>query len=90
MIAKRIIILGKVQGVWFRKHTQDKARSLHLAGEVWNNSDGSVEIEVIGPEQEIQTLIDWCHTGSPESQVSQISVYELERNEWPENFEIRH
>jgi acylphosphatase len=44
----QITVSGKVQGVWFRKSTQDKARELGLRGFVRNQPDGSVYIEASG------------------------------------------
>lgn len=43
-----ITVEGKVKGVWFRKHTQIKAKELGLNGIVKNQKDGSVYIEAIG------------------------------------------
>lgn len=42
-----ISVLGKFQGVWFKKHTKEKAISLDLKGYVMNKKDGTVFIEII-------------------------------------------
>jgi len=52
-----------VQGVWFRASTQAQARQLGLAGQVWNRSDGRVEIIVEGPEEILRKFLDWCGVG---------------------------
>lgn len=44
MAAQRIVVRGRVQGVGFRYHAQQAARSLGVAGLVWNRADGGVEI----------------------------------------------
>jgi len=45
MPARSAIVTGHVQGVGFRAFTQHRARVLGICGEVWNRSDGSVELE---------------------------------------------
>ena len=52
-----IIVSGRVQGVWFRASTQVQARQLGLVGQVWNRSDGRVEIIAEGPEE---ILLHFC------------------------------
>ena len=57
MINYNIIVKGKVQGVWFRKYTQDIAYNLSLKGFVRNCSDGSVFIEVEGEKDKLNFKI---------------------------------
>ncbi len=73
-----IFVIGKVQGVWFRKYTQEKAQQLTINGYVKNLSDSSVLIVATGTEEELQELIKWCWQGSPKSKVEHIQVEELE------------
>lgn len=86
----QILIIGKVQGVFFRKYTQQKALSLNLFGWVRNRTDGSVELQACGEESNLQLLIDWCHKGSPMSKVKDVIV---EWGDYPDcdsdAFEIR-
>jgi len=58
-----IIVSGRVQGVWFRASTQAQARQLGLAGQVWNRSDGRVEIMAEGREEDLRLLLNWCKDG---------------------------
>ncbi len=70
-----IIVTGKVQGVWFRKHTQDKALSLNLNGFVRNEPDGSVYVEVESElEHILNEFIKWLHQGSPLSKVEKVKI----------------
>ena len=69
-----LIIRGKVQGVFFRASTRDKAKELGLSGFVRNKEDGTVEIEVEGDENQLQRLIDWCHTGPDLSRVDSVQL----------------
>ena len=82
-----IVVIGRVQGVWFRKSTRDKAVELGLTGIVRNQADGSVYIEAEGFEQSLNALVDWCWSGSELSRVDSVSVEESELEHF-ESFEI--
>ena len=69
-----IIVTGKVQGVFFRACTRDKARSLELRGTVKNLSNGNVEIIAEGDEETLKELIEWTKAGSPAARVDDLSV----------------
>ena len=58
-----LIIYGKVQGVFFRASTKDKAIELGLKGFVRNQPDGTVEVIAEGSEKQLQELVAWCHEG---------------------------
>jgi acylphosphatase len=70
-------IKGRVQGVFFRDHTEQQALRLNLRGWVRNLPDGSVEAEVEGETAAVETMIEWFHQGSPLSQVSAVQVVDL-------------
>lgn len=71
-----IVVKGKVQGVFFRASTVDKARELNLRGTVRNRVDGSVYIEVEGEEKPLNELIKWCANGPPMARVSEVMTSE--------------
>jgi len=68
----RINVLGKVQGVWFRKYTEEAALSYHVRGIVKNEIDGSVYIEAEGEEKDLNSFLQWLQKGSPLSTVEQV------------------
>lgn len=70
----RIIVDGRVQGVFYRHSTRQTARSLEISGWVKNLPDGSVEILADGPEHAVKKLIEWCHKGPPNAVVNNVSV----------------
>ncbi|MBI1289560.1 MAG: acylphosphatase [Flavobacteriales bacterium] len=76
--ARQITVSGKVQGVWFRKYTCDKAREFGLKGTVQNLETGQVLIHAIGPPQLVASLEQWCWQGSPESKVTDVRSVEVE------------
>lgn len=69
-----IIVTGKVQGVWFRQSTKEKALELGITGEVSNQPDGSVKIIATGTKEQLSLLIDWCKQGPPKAKVEKIST----------------
>lgn len=71
-----IRVYGKVQGVFFRASTQDKAESLGILGWVKNEPDGTVKIEAEGPEQQMQEFIDWCKQGPTYAKVEKVDLKE--------------
>lgn len=87
MVCKRIIVRGKVQGVFFRASTKDKADELGITGEVRNLPDGGVEVVACGSETQVQQLIEWCHAGPPRAKVEQVIVNELPEQQF-EGFRI--
>lgn len=63
-------IFGKVQGVFFRKHTAATAKKLQLVGWVMNTDRGTVVGEAQGAAKAVTTLKDWlANTGSPKSRI---------------------
>lgn len=73
-----INVTGLVQGVFYRKHTQEQANRLGVIGVVRNLSDGSVEIEASGTPEAIESLIAWCRQGPPRAKVERVEVKETE------------
>ena len=88
----RIRCLGRVQGVFFRKYTQDKARELNIKGFVKNEADGSVLIFACGEDSRVDRLIEWCHEGPPSARVDNVVNERLGEKEITgyEGFEIVH
>lgn len=70
----RAIVTGRVQMVMFRDFTARSARALHLAGEVRNRSDGSVEVIAEGDESKLEALLDRIRKGPILAQVEHVAV----------------
>lgn len=77
MIAKQIVVSGKVQGVFFRASTKEKADELGIVGWAMNQLDGSVLIEAEGEEDSMNEFISWCENGPLLSRVDEIDVTSL-------------
>jgi acylphosphatase len=71
-IRVRLIIEGRVQGVWFRESTRKEAARLGVYGWVRNRPDGTVEVVAEGPEDKVRKLVTWCHHGPTSAQVTRV------------------
>jgi acylphosphatase len=67
-------IRGRVQGVFFRAETSDRARSLGVGGWVSNEPDGSVEAVFQGEQEKLESLLDWCRRGPRGASVEDVEV----------------
>lgn len=73
IVATRVVIRGRVQGVWFRAWTENVARDLCLDGWVRNRTDGTVEAVFAGPAVVIARMIDKCREGPPAAIVDEVT-----------------
>lgn len=83
-----ITVVGRVQGVWFRKSTQEKATELGLSGFVRNTPDGSVYIKAYGHGDACNQLITWCRQGPPLARVARVTAEEVDES-YTGDFEVR-
>ncbi len=84
----KLKIFGRVQGVFFRDHTQEKAKELGVVGWVRNMPDGTVEALIEGSADAIEQMIAWCHQGPSSAQVEKVEVEWMDA-EGCEGFEVR-
>ena len=68
----KVIISGKVQGVFYRAHTKKKADELGIKGWVRNLADGKVEAVFTGENDKVEEMVKWCWQGSPGSEVGKV------------------
>ena len=73
---RRVIVRGRVQGVFFRDSTQDRAQSEGVSGWVCNRSDGAVEVVVEGAPDAVERMVDFCREGPGRAQVNEVEVHE--------------
>ncbi|MDD1612395.1 MAG: acylphosphatase [Methylococcaceae bacterium] len=74
----KIVVSGRVQGVYFRLFTQNKAKHLAINGTVQNLPDGRVEIFAEAEHVMVDKFIKWCSKGPVTARVDNIEVTELE------------
>ncbi|ARS88520.1 acylphosphatase [Natrarchaeobaculum aegyptiacum] len=82
-----VFVSGKVQGVYYRATTRDTAREAGVDGWVKNLADGRVEAVFEGPEDAVESMVEWCHEGSPAADVDDVEV-EFEDPQGEDGFEI--
>jgi len=87
--ARHLLISGRVQGVFFRAWTKERADQLGVTGWVRNCADGSVEALLEGNEPAVRKLVEQLHHGPPSAQVTQVVVEEAAPQENGQ-FEVRH
>lgn len=72
----RVVVSGRVQGVWYRAWTEQQARALGLDGWVRNRRDGTVEAVLAGEAEVVENMIRSLWEGPPLAQVTAIDRFE--------------
>jgi acylphosphatase len=83
LVAREVVVCGRVQGVFFRDCTRREARRLGIGGWVRNRPDGKVEAHVEGTPDAVEQLVAWCRSGPRHADVDDVVVSEVE----PEGFD---
>ena len=83
-----VYISGRVQGVYFRATTRDRATERDVNGWVRNLDDGRVEAVFEGDPEAVEAMVEFCYEGSSMANVSTVEVSE-EEPEGIEGFEVR-
>jgi acylphosphatase len=74
----RMLVHGRVQGVFYRQAAAEQARELGLRGWVKNLANGDVEIVAEGPRRELKILAARANQGPPLARVTGVE------EEWSE------
>ncbi len=88
-IARRYLVTGRVQGVFYRASARQQAVELGITGHARNLPDGSVEVLACGEAQAVQRLGEWLWEGPPSARVSGVAVEEITEQAlggWPQSF----
>ena len=75
-IRRRVVVNGRVQGVFFRDSVRERAREHGVAGWVTNRSDGAVEAVLEGSPEDVDRMLEFVRTGPPHAQVHDVEVSE--------------
>jgi len=85
-----VFVSGRVQGVFFRHHTSERAAQLGLSGWVRNLDDGRVEAVFEGEREKVDEMLKFCSNGPPGARVSDVDVkWENHRGEFS-GFQVRY
>lgn len=74
MRSVRVVIEGRVQGVFYREWTRQTAQSLGLSGWVRNRHDGSVEAVFAGADDAVARMLEQCGEGPPAANVEEVRI----------------
>jgi acylphosphatase len=88
-VVRRCLVSGRVQGVFYRASTRQRAAELGITGHARNLADGRVEVLACGESTAVAALCDWLWRGSPASHVVSVEIEEisvLEPGERPSDF----
>mgnify|MGYP001599595852 CR=1 FL=1 len=85
----KIIVHGKVQGVFFRANIRKIASELGLNGYAKNLSDGSVEAVAEGSEERLKRLVEFCRKGPERAEVSKVKVKVSDASGEFDGFKVR-
>ena len=85
----RVVVSGRVQGVWFRAWTVDEATKRKLRGWVRNRKDGSVEALFGGDPSAVDAMLAACREGPPMAHVNDVKIHDAVGEPMPENFDLR-
>ena len=88
-IRRRVVVHGRVQGVFFRGSTQEEARRTGIDGWVRNLPDGAVEAVFEGEAAGVEQLVAYCRRGPPWAEVTRVDVIE-EAPEGERGFRVRY
>jgi acylphosphatase len=88
VIRRRVVVRGRVQGVFFRDTCRREARSRGVSGWAANRADGSVEVVFEGEADAVDQMLAWCRTGPEEASVASVEV-EVEQPQQESGFRVR-
>ena len=77
-VARRVVVHGRVQGVFFRETTRRRARRAGVSGWVRNSEDGSVEAWFEGEPDDVEVMLHFAETGPSGAYVDKVDVEDVE------------
>ena len=89
-IQVHVVISGRVQGVWYRANTKQKADELGLSGWVKNTAKGTVEAVFEGEETTVNEMIAWCWNGPSLANVTRVEIKKKRRGGQFTEFSVVH
>jgi acylphosphatase len=77
IIARRCYVSGRVQGVFYRASTRERAQQLGCRGYARNLADGRVEVLAVGEPTAVQALVAWLWQGPPAAHVQDVQCVDV-------------
>jgi acylphosphatase len=88
LVRRRVIVHGRVQGVWFRDSVRERALAHGVAGWACNRSDGALEAVLEGQPEAVERVESFCRMGPRQARVERVEV-EVENPEGVTGFTVR-
>ena len=85
----RVVVRGRVQGVFFRATVADHAERHGVTGWISNRPDGAVEAELQGPKSKVDALVEVCREGPPRARVEDVTVEAIDPVADARSFTVR-
>jgi acylphosphatase len=88
-VARRCLVAGRVQGVFYRASARSRAQALGVTGFARNLPDGRVEVLACGSPAAVQALCEWLWEGPPAAQVTSVDTQAVAAEslrDWPSSF----
>ena len=76
VVRRRVLVSGRVQGVFYRDSCRRAAVAAGVAGRAANLDDGRVEVVLEGEPDAVQKMIEWCRRGTRHAEVTDVEVIE--------------
>ncbi len=76
VVAREVVVHGRVQGVFFRASCEKEAQRRGLAGWISNEPDGSVRAWFEGAKEDVDALCEWCRHGTSSAVVERVTAEE--------------
>ncbi len=88
VVRRHVVVHGRVQGVFFRDSTRERAQAEAVAGWVANRDDGAVEAVFEGPAEDVDRMVEFCRSGPSSADVDDVEV-SGEAPEGLDGFQVR-
>ena len=75
VVRRRVVVTGRVQGVWFRESCRREAAAAGVTGWVRNAADGSVEAVLEGEPEPVERVLAWMRVGPTHAIVANVEVH---------------
>jgi acylphosphatase len=89
MATVKLVIKGRVQGVFFRATAKKVATGLNISGNIKNTKEGHVEAIATGRQQQLNKFIEWCRHGPEKAAVEEVNITSLEEINFDEFTVVR-
>ena len=81
-VTRRLVVHGRVQGVFYRESMRQEAARLGITGWVCNRRDGTVEAVVQGSTEAVDAITRWARRGPADARVDSVDVSEARAEEF--------